>query len=223
MPIPQNLQIIRKTIPQNIEMVVVTKTMPVEKLQIAYASGERSFGENRVQELVQKQALLPTDIRWHLIGHLQSNKVKFIAPFVHLIHSVDSLKLLQEIDHQAKKCNRVISCLLQFHIAEEETKFGLNEEEASAMMEALSKIHLPNICLSGVMGMATFTDDSELVHREFRHLKHIFDWLKSDYFADNPSFKEISMGMSGDYEIGIQEGATIVRIGTLIFGERLKN
>jgi pyridoxal phosphate enzyme (YggS family) len=220
MSIKENLTELRRHILKNIELVVVSKTMPVEKLQEVYDCGERNFGENKVQELILKQPLLPSDIHWHLIGHLQTNKVKFIAPFVQMIHSVDSLKLLEEINRQAIRNHRVIPCLLQFHIAEEETKFGLDEPEGASLLRYLQHEHFPNIAIHGVMGMATYTYNIEQITREFRHLKEIFDRLKNEFFPNDPDFRHISMGMSDDFEIGIAEGATLVRIGTLIFGER---
>ncbi len=220
MSIKDNLKTVRQSIPSHIQLVVVTKTMPVASLQKAYDCGERNFGENKVQEIIQKQALLPSDIKWHLIGHLQTNKVKSIVPFVEMIQSVDSLKLLQEIDKQALKHNKIQKCLLQFHIAEEETKFGFNLEEVKAVLNHIKINPLSNIQICGVMGMATFTKDENQIRKEFRYLKSIFDILKSEYFIDNEYFKEISMGMSGDFELAIAEGATIVRVGTMIFGER---
>ena len=202
------------------QLVAVSKTKPNEQLQALYDKGQRVFGENYVQELVDKYATMPKDIEWHFIGHLQSNKVKYIAPFVAMIHSVDSLKLLQEIDKQALRNNRTIKCLLQFHIAEEETKFGLDTEGVILFLESDAFKQLKNIELCGVMGMATFTDDKTQVQKEFQSLKRIFDTLKTTYFADNQSFKDISMGMSDDYKLAIQEGSTMVRIGSLIFGKR---
>jgi len=186
----------------------------------AYDFGQRAFGENKVQELVWKFEKLPKDIEWHFIGHMQSNKVKFIAPFVHLIHGVDSFKLLKTIDDEAKKVNRIIHCLLQFHIAEEETKFGLSWEDVEEILKSDEFSLLENVKISGVMGMATYTDDEIQIHKEFACLKVYFDRLKSGYFANEPEFKEISMGMSGDYLIAIEEGSTMVRIGSTIFGER---
>ncbi|RMG79359.1 MAG: YggS family pyridoxal phosphate-dependent enzyme [Bacteroidetes bacterium] len=213
-------QILEELKPTQTTLVAVSKTQPPERILELYRQGQRIFGENRVQELVAKYEALPKDIQWHLIGHLQTNKVKYIAPFVQLIHSVDSLKLLSEINKQAQKNNRVIDCLLQFHIAEESTKFGLHLAEARALLESETYKNFQNIRLCGVMGMATFTDDKEQVRREFRSLKYIFDQLKKDYFAEMPAFKEISMGMSGDYKIAIEEGSTMVRIGSLLFGPR---
>ena len=215
--IPQNLARIKATIPSNVCLVAVSKTKPVSDLQEAYDAGQRHFGENKVQELCDKYELLPSDICWHLIGHLQTNKVKYIASFVHLIHSVDSLKLLSEINKQAQKCNRIIDVLLQFHIAQEETKFGLDIAEARELLSSDEYINLKNIHVVGVMGMASFTDDNSIVHAEFASLKGIFQELKNSFFKEDASFKEISMGMSGDYELAIEEGSTIVRVGSSIF------
>lgn len=205
---------------QNARLVAVSKTYPVERILEVYTQGQRIFGENRPQEMLSKQAALPADIEWHLIGHLQTNKVKYIAPFVAMIHSVDSLRLLQEIDKQAANNHRVIDCLLQFHIAQEETKFGLNEDEAVAMLKdpAFAALHHVRIC--GVMGMASFTDDQTQVRQEFRALKSIFERLKAAFFSQSTTFCEISMGMSGDWQLALEEGSTIVRIGSLIFGGR---
>jgi len=185
-----------------------------------YAQGQRIFGENRVQELVEKYEALPKDIEWHLIGHLQTNKVKYIAPFVRMIHSVDSLKLLKEINKQAAKHERTIDCLLQMHIANEATKFGMNESEVIDLLNDTAFKNMQNIRITGVMGMATFTDDKSQVRNEFRQLKYIFNQLKRNFFMDNETFREISMGMSGDYQIAIAEGSTMVRIGSLLFGAR---
>lgn len=203
------------------KLVAVSKTHSVEEIMEAYQTGQRCFAENKAQELSAKQPLLPSDIEWHFIGHLQSNKVKYIAPFVSLIHSVDSLKLLQVIDKEASKNGRTISCLLQFHIAEEDTKFGLDIEEAEEILESKAYRELKNISIAGIMGMTTFTDDYDQVRREFRHMKAIFDQLKGKYFAHDPAFREISMGMSDDYEIAVSEGSTLVRIGSSIFGARI--
>lgn len=208
------------TIPQNVTLVAVSKTKPVEEILPIYDAGQRIFGENKVQELCDKYEVMPKDIQWHLIGHLQTNKVKYVAPFVAMIHAVDSLKLLQEINKQAKKNNRIIPCLLQFHIADEETKFGLSLEEGNELLKNDEFNQLSNIQVVGVMGMATFTEDTNQVQNEFRTLKSIFDNLKQNYFSNDTNFKEISMGMSGDYEIAIKEGSTMVRIGSKIFGER---
>ena len=212
--------ITQKLSEKNARLVAVSKTHPPEHIMPLYLKGQRIFGENRVQELQQKYEALPKDIEWHLIGHLQSNKVKFIAPYVSLIHSVDSLGLLKEINKQALKNKRVIDCLLQFHIASEETKFGLSEQEAAEMLSNPAFSELKNIRICGVMGMATFTDDQSLVRGEFRHLKSIFDTLKSRFFENSPWFHEVSMGMSGDWEVALEEGSTLVRIGSLLFGHR---
>lgn len=218
--IEENLQEVRKEIPAHVTLVAVSKTKPNDAILEAYEFGERIFGENRVQELADKWEALPKDIEWHMIGHLQSNKVKYIAPFVSLIHAVDKDKLLYEIDKEAKKNNRVIRVLLQFHIADEDTKFGLSLDEAEELLESERFRELKNIEVAGVMGMATFTEDENQVRKEFQTLKTMFDKLKSAYFSSTPSFKEISMGMSGDYRIAIEEGSTLVRIGSSIFGTR---
>lgn len=218
--IAENLKELKKTIPDHVCLVAVSKTKPVSDLMIAYNSGQRHFGENKVQEMCEKQASMPYDICWHLIGHLQSNKVKYIAPFVHLIHSVDSLKLLLEIDKQAKKNNRVISILLQFHIAQEETKFGLDRNEVIELLNSDEFKACRNIKVTGVMGMASFVEDRNQVRSEFKFLKSHFDFLKEKFFVTDSSFKEISMGMSGDYPIAIEEGSTIIRVGSSIFGVR---
>ena len=218
--IASNLQKIKNSIPEDVCLIAVSKTKPVIDLQEAYDSGQRHFGENKVQEMCEKEAVLPNDICWHLIGHLQTNKVKYIAPFVHLIHSVDSLKLLLEINKQALKNNRVISALLQFHIALEETKFGLTIQEAMELLDSDEYKHCQNIHIVGVMGMASFVEDEIHVRNEFKQLKSIFDFLKQNYFSQKANFKEISMGMSGDYEIAIDEGSTMIRVGSSIFGGR---
>ena len=219
MPIDQSTYIsLREQMDKaNATLVAVSKTKPVEDIRALYDLGQRDFGENYVQELVDKQAGLPEDIRWHFIGHLQSNKVKYIAPFVHLIHGVDSFKLLQEIDKQAKKQNRIIDCLLQLYIAKEETKFGLDENEVA---EVLSN-QLVNARICGLMGMASFSDNMDLVRNEFRNLKTLFDKHSKPQKA-NTELQILSMGMSGDYKIAIEEGSNMVRIGSLLFGERQK-
>jgi pyridoxal phosphate enzyme (YggS family) len=218
--IKDNLIETLNTIPENVQLVAVSKTKPNEDLMEAYHAGQRVFGENKVQELTIKYEELPTDIQWHMIGHLQRNKVKYIAPFVSMIHAVDSVRLLKEINKQAKKNDRVINCLLQFHIAEESTKFGLDLDEAHELLSSDEFKAMENISICGVMGMATFTDNEEQVRREFGELKKIFNDLKENFFKTNDSFKEISMGMSGDYKIAIEEGSTMVRIGSTIFGAR---
>lgn len=212
-------QILEDLSPSQTQLVAVSKTKPVEAILDLYAQGQRIFGENYVQELVEKQALLPQDIEWHFIGHLQTNKVKYIAPFVSCIHSVDSFKLLQEIDKQALKYNKVIRCLLQFHIADETTKFGF-DTEGVADMPLEEMLNLKNVSIGGVMGMATFTDDKQQVRQEFKSLKRVFDVLKDSAFKDKPYFNDISMGMSDDYKMAIEEGSTMVRIGSLLFGKR---
>jgi len=220
MSIAGNIDKIRVNLPEHVKLVAVSKTKPADQLMEAYNIGQREFAENKVQELVWKQEELPKDINWHYIGHLQTNKVKYIAPFVHLIHGVDSFKLLQTINAEAKKNKRIIPCLLQFFIAEEETKYGFSMDEATEMLNSKEFKLLDHIKISGVMGMATYTDDENQIRKEFSNLKHYFDELKEKYFASDNEFKEISMGMSGDYLIAIQEGSTLVRIGSTIFGER---
>lgn len=220
MVIAEKLKSFRKSIPDDIQLVAVSKTKAVEVIRNAYDAGQRIFGENKVQELTTKQPQLPNDIEWHFIGHVQRNKVKYIASFVSLLHAIDSLKLLKEVNKQAKKYERVIPCLLQFHIAEEETKFGLSLDEAETILTSADYQGFSNIKIVGVMGMATYTDDMEQVRKEFRQLKTYFDLLSVKYFKDDKSFKEISMGMSGDYKIALEEGSTMIRIGTMIFGER---
>ncbi len=215
MSIQENLKTIETTIPANVTLVAVSKTKPVEDLQEAYAAGMRDFGENKIQEMCDKYEVLPKDIRWHMIGHVQTNKVKYMAPFVHLIHGVDSLKLLKEIHKQAEKNNRVIDVLLQQFIADEETKFGLDKEEIQHIMQEEIQ-HLPNVRVVGLMGMATFTDDEKQIRNEFKTLKSNFDSLKNNF--DNLTV--LSMGMSGDYQVAIEEGSTMVRIGSSIFGHR---
>lgn len=201
-------------------MVAVSKFHPAAMIQEAYAGGQRIFGESRVQELVSKQQQLPGDIEWHFIGGLQRNKVKQIAPFVSLIHSLDSERLMLEIEKQGAACERVIPCLLQVHIAVEETKAGFSPDECLLFLKSGRWRECTHLQLAGVMGMATYTDDSEQVRKEFRLLKSLFDTCKEQFFADDPSFSEISMGMSGDYPIAIEEGSSMVRLGSLIFGER---
>lgn len=218
--IQDNLKKIQETIPSGVTLVAVSKTKPAEMILDAYAAGQRHFGENKVQELTEKQEQLPKDIYWHLIGHLQTNKVKYIAPFVHLIHAVDSLKLLKEINKQAKKNNRIISCLLQFHIATEDTKFGITRAEAEELINSDAYQEMENVKLCGVMGMATFTDNESRVREEFHHLKNEFEYFREKYFSDTDQFSIISMGMSGDYQLAIEEGTTMVRVGSSIFGQR---
>jgi hypothetical protein len=220
MGIQENLTDLLQQLPSGVKLVAVSKTKPVEIIKEALKTGHSIFGENKVQELIAKHEQLPAEIEWHYIGHLQRNKVKFIAPFVALIHAVDSLKLLAEINKQALKNNRIIDCLLQFHIAEESTKFGFDFDEAIEILESDLYTSFQNIRIAGVMGMATYTDDMEQVRNEFRRLKNYYDQIKTSYFPDTDYFKEISMGMSDDYQIAIEEGSTIIRVGTIIFGER---
>lgn len=217
-----NLAELKNLLPQDkVTLVVVSKTHPVEKISELYNAGQRDFGENRVQELLDKKDKLPADIQWHLIGHLQRNKVKFIAPFVYLIHSVDSIALLEEINKEASKNNRVINCLLQVFIATEETKFGLLPEELRALLESEDFKSLKNINICGLMGMASNSIDEDKVRDEFLRLKTLFDHTKQNYFSDSADFSILSMGMSSDYILAVQEGSTLVRLGSVIFGERV--
>jgi len=221
MGIAENIDKIKTSLPKDVTLVAVSKTKPADMLMEAYNHGQRIFGENKVQEMSAKYELLPKDIEWHFIGHLQTNKIKYMVSFVSMIHAVDSLKLLQAINFEATKFNRVIPCLLQFHIAEEETKFGLSMDEALEIFKSEELKSLKNVKIAGVMGMATFTDDENQVRKEFSNLKSYFDLIKAGYFADQHDFKEISMGMSDDYRIAVEEGSTMVRIGSNIFGDRV--
>jgi pyridoxal phosphate enzyme (YggS family) len=216
----QNYIAIKNSIPTNVTLIAVSKTHPIEAIEEVYSIGCRHFGENKVQDLVQKYAALPKDINWHMIGHLQTNKVKMIVPFVHLIHSIDSFKLLGEINKEAAKAQKKQNCLLQFYIAQEETKFGFTKEETIEMLHSPQFESLQNIIIKGVMGMASFTDDETIVKNEFLNLKSIFNDLKQSFFINNTNFDTISMGMSGDYELAIEQGSTMVRVGTSIFGTR---
>ena len=220
MSIQQNIQSIRKHIPPHVQLVCVSKFNPKESIFEAYETGERIFGESKVQELCDKQETLPQDICWHFIGHLQTNKIKYIVPFVSLIHGVDSFKLLAEIDKQAAKTGKIVNCLLQMHIAQEETKFGFSADELLEMVGVGEWQGLKNIRICGLMGIANFTDNHEQIRTEFRGLKMLFEQVKTTYFASDPSFCELSMGMSDDYQIAIEEGSTLVRVGSLIFGTR---
>lgn len=211
---------LKANLPANVTLVAVSKTKPAAAILDGYEVGQRVFGENKVQELVDKYEQLPKDIEWHLIGHLQTNKVKYIAPFVALIHAVDSLKLLQEINLQAKKNDRIINCLLQFRIAQEETKFGLTFEEVEQILQAREFIEMENVRIVGLMGMASFVDDQEQIRDEFRNLYNYFHVIKSHYFKYNADFSTLSMGMSGDYIIAIEEGSTMIRVGSSLFGNR---
>lgn len=202
------------------KLIAVSKTHPPEVVKEAYDAGQKDFGENKVQELLSKKEYLPEDIKWHLIGHLQSNKVKYIAPFIHLIHSIDSLKLLKEVNKEALKNNRIIDCLIQIHVAEEESKFGMNFQECEQILSSPDVERLQNVRIKGLMGMATFTDDCDQVRSEFRSLRQLFEGLKQKTYPSNIALEELSMGMSGDYQIAAEEGSTLVRVGSLIFGER---
>ena len=214
---------IKDSLPEGVRLIAVSKTKPEEDIMTLYNEGQRIFGENKAQELKGKYEHLPKDIEWHLIGHLQTNKIKYIAPFVSMIHSIDSYELLKEVNKHAIKHERVLNCLLQFHIAQEETKFGFLLDECKAMLNDPGYADLKNIKICGVMGMATNTDNMTQVRKEFKHLKEIFNTLKAKYFNGCEWFKEISMGMSHDYPIAIEEGSTMVRVGSKIFGERNYN
>jgi pyridoxal phosphate enzyme (YggS family) len=216
-----NIISLKQQIPSYVKLVAVSKTRSSAEILEVYNTGHRIFGENRVQELLSKKDKLPSDIEWHLIGHLQSNKVKYIASFISLIHSVDTFKLLKVINSEAQKINRLVDCLLQFHIASEVTKFGFSMSEVTEMIESEEFLQMKSVRIRGLMGMATFTDNITIVRKEFRYLADCFKILKNKYFSDIPSFTEISMGMSGDYTIAIEEGSTIIRIGSIIFGERI--
>jgi PLP dependent protein len=205
------------------QLIAVSKTQPIERLQEAYDAGQRIFGENKAQELASKYEALPKDIEWHMIGHLQTNKVKYIAPFVSLIHSIDSTKLLEEVDKQAKKANRKISCLLQVHIAKEETKFGFGVDEIKELINSETLANFSNVEIKGLMGMATFTENQEQIRNEFAVINNLFQSLKSQTLPANVEMKELSIGMSSDYKIAIEEGSTLVRVGTAIFGARNYN
>ncbi len=214
---------IKGQLPEQVRLVAVSKTKPIEDIQTAYDAGHRIFGENKAIELQEKAEALPDNIHWHFIGHLQRNKVKYIAPFVKLIHAVDSLRLLKEINKEALKNDRIISCLLQFHIASEETKFGLDIKEAAELLSSDEYKAMKNIKITGIMGMASNTFDTELIRAEFQHLLNIFQSVKYKFFLDDIFYREISMGMSNDYQIAVQEGSTLVRIGSSIFGARNYN
>jgi pyridoxal phosphate enzyme, YggS family len=220
MSIQSHIDALRKIVPPEVTIVAVSKFHPSGMIRRAYDEGQRVFGESRVQELLLKHEELPKDIEWHLVGSLQRNKVKQIAPFISLIHSLDSQRLMLEIEKQGAANNRIISCLLQIHIAEEDTKSGFSPDECRQFLENGKWRECAHVQIAGVMGIATFTEDTEPIRREFRLLKSLFDECKTHYFPDEPAFKEISMGMSGDYPIAIEEGSTMVRLGTLIFGDR---
>jgi pyridoxal phosphate enzyme (YggS family) len=221
MSIKDNLIQILNTIPEGVKLIVVSKTRTNEELMEVYNAGLRSFGENKVQELLLKQQELPKDIEWHLIGHLQTNKVKAVIPFVSLIHSADSLKLLKVLDRESRLAGKIVNCLLQVHIAKEETKFGFSVDELLRDLNSEEYKSISNVKIKGLMGMATFTDNQNQVREEFKSLRTIFDQLKTGFFKENQEFKELSMGMSDDYPIAIEEGSTLVRIGSKIFGPRI--
>lgn len=221
MNIAKNLAELRRAVPSRVKIIAVSKTKPIELLQAAYDAGQRAFGENYVQELVEKSPLLPSDIEWHFIGHLQTNKVKNIAPFVSYIHAVDSEKLLREIDKQAEKNARIINCLLQFHIADEESKFGFQLDSYKEVLNAIPFDEFKYIRICGVMGMASFVQNQLQIESEFNTLKNIFDELKTGLFKDHSEFVELSMGMSGDWPLAVDKGSTMIRIGSSIFGNRI--
>jgi PLP dependent protein len=220
MDIKRNIELVINSIPENVRLVVVSKTRSISEIKEVYEAGHRLLGENKAQELAGKYRQLPDDIQWHMVGHLQSNKVKYIAPFVSMIHSVDSLKLLKTINKEALKNNRIVDCLLQVHIAMEESKFGFSENELTGLIEVLAIEEFTGVRIRGLMGMASFTDDLHQVRMEFRKLAGLFAKLKETVYNNSDSFNELSMGMSGDYMIAVEEGSTIVRIGSHIFGER---
>ena len=220
MNIQKNLKEVLSNLPDTVQLVAVSKFHPKEAIESAYEIGQRIFGESKVQELQEKYEALPKDIEWHFIGHLQTNKVKYIAPYISLIHAVDSFKLLAEINKQALKANRNIACLLEIHIAQEDSKFGFTMDACREMLDQQEWKSLKNVTIAGVMGMATNSDDTSLVRQEFESLHLFFKEVKDKYFADDPRFKEISMGMSHDYQQAIQAGSTLVRVGSYIFGER---
>lgn len=220
MSISRNIKELTASLPPYAKLVAISKFHPAEAIQEAYHAGQRIFGESRAQELTGKQKVLPDDIEWHFIGPLQSNKVKDIAPFISLIHSIDSLKLLQEVDKQAAKQNRIIRVLLEIHVAEEETKHGFSPEECKSLLDNPLVASLEHIQICGIMGMATFTEDENLIREEFKTLHTLYSQLKEKYFKNDDNFKELSMGMSHDYPLALEEGSTLIRIGTRIFGER---
>jgi hypothetical protein len=221
MNIARNLAELRRAVPNHVKIIAVSKTKPVNLLQAAYDAGQKAFGENYVQEIVEKHTELPSDIEWHFIGHLQTNKVKNIAPFVSYIHAVDSEKLLREIDKQAKKNTRIIHCLLQFHIADEESKFGFQLDNYFEVIKAIPFHEFKNIKICGVMGMASFVQNQLQIENEFSTLRDIFQHLKNEIFSQNEDFKELSMGMSGDWPLAVDKGSTMIRIGSSLFGNRI--
>ena len=221
MSIQENIREVLSTLPDGVRLVAVSKYHPVEAIREAYDGGQRIFGESKVQEMTAKHDQLPADIEWHFIGHLQTNKVKYIAPYVSLIHGVDSYKLLLEINRQGQRAGRIIPCLLQIHVAQEETKFGFSLEECLQMLALGEWRALPYVSIRGIMGMASNTDDMEQVRQEFSTLNHFFSQVREKYFSDRENFSELSMGMSDDYPIAIEEGSTLVRVGSRIFGDRV--
>jgi len=220
MNIRENLGLLYQSIPPFVELIAISKTQGIETIREAYSAGQRAFGENKVQELIAKAPALPADIQWHFIGHLQTNKVRLIVPFIHTIQSIDSLKLLMEVEKEAGKIGRMIPCFLQIHIASEETKFGLDPPEAFQILDSVEFREMKHIRIHGLMGMATFTDDKEIVREEFVSLRQTFNKVKARFFQTDNDFRHLSMGMSGDYHLAIEEGSTMVRIGTAIFGDR---
>ena len=221
MSVPNNIQLIQSNLPKGVKLVCVSKFHSVATIQEAYDAGQLIFGESRVQELTEKHSQLPTNIEWHFIGHLQTNKIKQLLPFVSLIHGIDSPKLLHEINKEAEKAHLKVNCLLQVHIAKEDTKFGFSKEELLKFLNSEEFNTLENITVCGLMGMATYTNDSNIVRNEFRIIKSLFDELKLDVFSSKETFKELSIGMSDDYKIAIEEGSTMIRIGSAIFGDRM--
>ena len=220
MSIAQNIAQVKKELPENVTLVAVSKTKPESAILEAYEAGHRDFGENKVQDMAAKAGSLPADIRWHFIGHVQTNKIKYMAPFVHLVHGVDRVKVLKELNKEAAKNSRIIDCLLQVHIAKEETKFGFDADELATVFQENPQEKYPNVRIRGLMGMATYTDNQAQVRAEFRGLKNLFDALKSNFKSQTSNFELLSMGMSGDYHLAIAAGSNMVRIGTAVFGER---
>jgi pyridoxal phosphate enzyme (YggS family) len=220
MSIADNIQFLHNSLPEGVSLLAISKYQPIEALQEAYDAGQRMFGENHIQEMAAKAAILPKDIEWHFTGHVQTNKIKYMASFVSLVHAIDSFRLLREIDKHASRHNRTIDCLLQIHIAQEETKYGLTMDECRQLLATEPWRELQHVRIVGLMAMGSNTDDMEQVRSEFRQIKQLFDELKSAYFADTPSFCQISEGMTDDYPIAIEEGSTIIRIGSMVFGQR---
>lgn len=220
MSVAEQITRLKQELPEGVNLLAISKYQPIEALQEAYDAGQRLFGENHIQEMAAKAAILPHDIEWHFTGHVQTNKIKYMAPFVSLIHAVDSFRLLREIDKHAAKHNRIIDCLLQIHIAQEETKYGLTMNECRQLLSTEPWRELRHVRITGLMAMGSNTDDMEQVRGEFRQIKQLFDELKATHFAEEPSFCHLSEGMTDDYPIAIEEGSTIVRIGSMIFGER---